>query len=311
MRRPRPRAGGGGRRARPSRERERGERVRRTPLMAVRSLYGQPRAPAPRRPPPVRVAGQCFDAACQAAQDRAFALGVLAPLAAAAAGAVAWARAKPSPPSGGGTLLTDEETGTVFVAAPGAEVAGDGRGQLTLTVAGYTPSPASAREVASSACVKVAVGPVGARAPRAFAFQRALPTPSRVLAISLPRPMGVVFAEASPASGDKRVVVDSLVERGEAGRRAAAASLNPALADTALRPGDLLRAVTATTFVFKGAAALAGFSPPTREVVLFGADGEAWPRVREALRRGDVADGDVAVVVVRAAERDGAGESAR
>lgn len=38
-----------------------------------------------------------------------------------------------------------------------------------------------------------AVGPVGERKPMPYAFQRILPPPSRLVAVKLPRPLGITF----------------------------------------------------------------------------------------------------------------------
>lgn len=245
----------------------------RTTLPHCRPL-SRPSPHTRRAPPPPRVAGQCYDAVCQAATDKAFVSAVLVPLAASAAAGV-WFFTREAPPLPPDALMLDAKGDPVF------------------RVAGWTPAPAPDGDAGTR--LRIPVGRVGARAPRSFLFDRLLPT-SRLLAVALPRPLGVTFAE-DKRSG--RVIVDELVEQGAAARRAAAAALDPILADTVLAPGDVLRAVTATTFVFRGPAALAGFTPPTREVVLFGADGERWPAVKAALRRGDVADGDVVVVVER------------
>ncbi|GFH18344.1 uncharacterized protein HaLaN_15133 [Haematococcus lacustris] len=79
------------------------------------------------------------------------------------------------------------------------------------------------------------------------------------------------------------------------------ASMNRQLASNAVLPGDILRAVTATNFVYP-TRALFGAVPPERHVVLFGADGQRWSVVRGALGKGIVADGDVTVIVERASE---------
>jgi hypothetical protein len=242
----------------------------------------------------------CFTEACQAAQDRAFGLAVLLPLVGLAAAVGRWATAGPPPPSQpGGTTFEDPDTGLAFEAGPGEAPELDGRGNLAYRAVSYTPQPVEAG--APGDRVRVAVGPIRARVARTFVFERVLGGPSRIFGVSLPRPLGVTWAEDA-ASG--RIVVGSLT--GEAERRAAAAALDPVrLRTTALAPGDVLRAITATTVVFRGAGALAGWSPGTREVVLFGADGAKWGAVRGALRKGDAADGDVTVVVERA---DGSGQ---
>ena len=270
-------------------------------------LYRQHRSPLPSSSQPARgaaptphalvPAGMCFSDACQAAQDRAFALAVLCPLAGLAVAIARWATAKPPLPARpGGTTFEDTDTGLAFEAGPGEAPELDRQGNLVYRAVRYTPQPVEAG--APGARVRVAVGPIKTRAPRTFVFERVLGVggPSRVFGVALPRPLGITWAE-DEASG--RIVVGEL--SGEAERRAAAAALDPVhLRTTALAPGDVLRAITATTVVFRGAGALTGWSPGTREIVLFGADGAKWAAVRGALRKGDAADGDVTVVVERA-----------
>jgi hypothetical protein len=249
----------------------------------------------------------CFTAACQAAQDRAFAAVVLLPLAGLAVALARWALAKPEDRAGGTTSssFVDPDTGILFEAGPDeAAPEVDAAGRLAYRAVSYTPTPVPVG--APGDRIRVAVGPVGRRTPRTYVFERLLKAPSRILGVSLPRPLGVTWAE----DGAGRVVVGGFVDGGEAGRRAAAAALDPVLAQTALSPGDLLRGVTATTVVFRGAGALAGWAPGVREIVLFGADGAKWPAVRAALRKGDAADGDVTVIVERE-EREGGGGGGR
>ena len=42
-----------------------------------------------------------------------------------------------------------------------------------------------------------------------------------------------------------------------------------------------------------------------RTRVVYGADGERWPKVMAALRKGDFADGDVHLVLERQLDKDG------
>lgn len=289
-------------------------------------------------------AGMCFDAACQATQDRAFVAAVLFPLAASvAAGAFVWNQPSRSPPpsrssppspspssssslsdrgsspppqppppsdsataDGGGQravaeLFEDPSSGVVFEARPGERPPErDGRGELAYRVASFTPSPVE--EGSGGDRVRVEVGDVAARAPRTYVFERRLPQPSRVIAVSLARPAGVVLAESRelPRGGGKAaVVVDQLLAGSPAARRAAAASLDPSLRDSAVLPGDLLRGFTTTNFVFRGAGALLGVAAPSREAVVFGADGQGWKGVLAALGRGSASDGDLTLIVER------------
>ena len=76
------------------------------------------------------------------------------------------------------------------------------------------------------------------------------------------------------------------------------ASLNRDAAANAVLPGDLLRALTCTTFVYP-TRSLFGLVPPERHVVLYGADKMKFAEVSVALRRGEARDGEVTVVVER------------
>ena len=288
----------------------------------------------------------CFDSACQAAQDRAFVAAVLFPLAASvAAGAYVWNQpsrslpssspspapspspdeggASPSPLSGSATTTTtaattttttelfeDPSTGVVVEARPGEKPPErDRRGELAFRAVSFTPFPVE--EGCPGERLRVDVGPVASKTPRTYVFERRLPEPSRVVAVSLARPAGVVFAESMKPRGRAEkaaVVVDELLEGSPAARRAAAAALDPSLADSAVLPGDLLRGFTTTNFVFRGAGALLGVAAPSREVVVFGADGQGWNAVTAALKRGSAGDGDITLIVERGENSDERGE---
>lgn len=276
----------------------------------------------------------CFDAACQATQDRAFVAAVLFPLAASlAAGAYVWnqpSRSVPSssspstsssPPdeeggaSGSSTTTTtvttelfeDPSTGVVFEARPGEKPPErDRRGELAFRAVSFTPFPVE--EGCEGERVRVEVGPVSSKVPRTYVFEKRLSGPSRIVAVSLARPAGVVFAESKKTrlrvvEKKPAVVVDELLEGSPAARRAAAAALDPSLADAAVLPGDLLRGFTTTNFVFRGAGALLGVAPASREVVIFGADGQGWNAVTAALKRGSASDGDITLIVERREEK--------
>ena len=275
----------------------------------------------------------CFDAACQATQDRAFVAAVLFPLAASlAAGAWVWnqpsrsvpSSSSPSPPTSSSSSPPDEEggasgsattttttelfedpsTGVVFEARPGEKPPErDRRGELAFRAVSFTPFPVE--EGCEGERVRVEVGPVASKVPRTYVFEKRLPEPSKVVAVSLARPAGVVFAESKKKRADekKQVVVDELLEGSPAARRAAAAALNPSLADAAVLPGDLLRGFTTTNFVFRGAGALLGVAAPSREVVVYGADDQGWTAVTAALKRGSASDGDITLIVERREEK--------
>lgn len=107
--------------------------------------------------------------------------------------------------------------------------------------------------------------------------------------------MGPPFEE-DPAAGT--AVVGDVVEGSAASRRNAVAKLRGTEATDAVLPGGVPRACTAINFVY-GPGGLAGVAPPQRTVVLFGADGEAWPKVLGALKRNAVSDGPVTLVFER------------
>ena len=283
-------------------------------------------------------AGMCFDAACQATQDRAFVAAVLFPLAASvAAGAYVWNQPSRSVPSSSPSpsssslpsssspssdkatttattattteLFEDPSTGVVFEARPGEPLPErDRRGELAFRAVSFTPFPVE--EGSAGERIRVEVGPIDSKTPRTYVFEKRLPQPSKVVAVSLARPAGVIFAESKERKlrgGEKAaavVVVDELLEGSPAARRAAAAALNPSLRDSAVLPGDLLRGFTTTNFVFRGAGALLGVAAPSREVVVFGADGQGWTAMTAALKRGSVSDGDVTLIVERREEEE-------
>ncbi len=76
------------------------------------------------------------------------------------------------------------------------------------------------------------------------------------------------------------------------------ASLNRELAKEVLLPGDILRAVTCTNFVYS-TKALWGAIPPERHIVVYCADKMRFSEIALAMRKGEVKDGPVTVVVER------------
>ena len=56
------------------------------------------------------------------------------------------------------------------------------------------------------------------------------------------------------------------------------AKLDRVMAGSSLLPGDVLRGVTATNFVYP-TQALFGAQAPRRTIVLYGADNQRWPKV--------------------------------
>jgi hypothetical protein len=251
-----------------------------------------------RRPRPAAAAWQeafqlAFDPwnAPQTALSNAIEWGVAGGVVAGAAALFLRSAAAAAPPPG----LLEGERGAAFEAPEGAEPELDRRGEVVLRCVGYTPYPCEVG--AAGERVQAAVGKVGATAPRTFAFERLLPPPSRLVVCTLPRPLGVAFEEDARRG---RAVVAELAPGGSAAAAARRAALGPgAAAAAAPATGDVLRAVTSTTLVYRGANALLGTSRPERTVVLYGADRQRWPEVAAALKRGLAADGEATLVLER------------
>mmetsp|Transcript_7227 Transcript_7227/g.18804 ORF Transcript_7227/g.18804 Transcript_7227/m.18804 type:complete len:315 (+) Transcript_7227:91-1035(+) len=145
------------------------------------------------------------------------------------------------------------------------------------------------------------VGPVGARKPKPYAFKRVLAPPSTLVSVRMPRPLGITFE--MDEKGYTRVV--ELVRNSKAAQQSSVARLGAGPESGAYTAvGDVLRGATATTMDWGGRTKLTGdLSGSQRRVVLFGADGQSWAEVQGALRSGQVADGEVELVL----ERPGAG----
>lgn len=192
-----------------------------------------------------------------------------------------------------GKVFRDPKTGTVFETQEGIQPERDRFGALAFRPVSYTPWPVP--QDAEGERLRVAVGPVGRTELTTFVFDRVLSGPSYLVQVTLPRPLGVVFEYEEDA---KRVVVTNLVGGGNAERRARVCSMDPTLASSCIQPGDVLRATTCTNFVYP-TRSLFGITPPERHIVLYGADRQGWSRVRTALRRGEVKDGEVTLVLER------------
>ncbi|EIE24020.1 hypothetical protein COCSUDRAFT_5564, partial [Coccomyxa subellipsoidea C-169] len=212
----------------------------------------------------------CFDAACQAAMDRAFLTATTIPLL-GLAGAVAY-KYRPAAwqKSEGKQVIEDPGTGAVFEGKAGARPELDRRGQLAWRALSYQQWPVEAGSEGDR--VRIHVGPVNALEPRTFVFTRTLSQPSKVLGVSLPRPMGVVLEEDTRRG---RVVVGGFLEGSVAEKRAKVAKLNRVLEDSSVMAGDVLRGFTCTNFVYQ-TQALFGAKAPQRTIVLYGADKQKW-----------------------------------
>jgi hypothetical protein len=75
----------------------------------------------------------------------------------------------------------------------GAAPERDRRGELAFKAISYTPWPVE--EGAEGERLRIEVGSVGQRAPRTFVFTKLLPQPSELVAVTLERPLGIVFEE--------------------------------------------------------------------------------------------------------------------
>ncbi|GFR48679.1 hypothetical protein Agub_g10634, partial [Astrephomene gubernaculifera] len=135
---------------------------------------------------------------------------------------------------------------------------------------------------------------------RTYVFAHSLSSPSDIITVSLPRPLGVVLQYDERF---RRATVVDLIGGTPADKRRKNAALNPALARDAVLPGDVLRAVTATNFVYP-TRALFGAAPPERHIVVYGADKQSWTSICGALKKGEARDGDVTLVLERRRPRE-------
>ncbi|GIL78527.1 hypothetical protein Vretimale_6122 [Volvox reticuliferus] len=235
----------------------------------------------------------CFSQACQEATDRAFLIAMAVPLLVAAAAAAYVLRPPPADLTASGRIFEDPATGTRFEAPEGVTPERDKNGELAFRPISYTPWPVD--QDYEGERVRIAVGPVGARQLRTYVFARSLPVPSDILTVTLPRPLGVVLEYDERF---RRATVVDLIEGTNADQRRKKAALNSDLVKDAVLPGDILRAATATNFVYP-TKALFGAAPPERHIVVYGADKQSWSSICAALKKGEVKDGDVTLVLER------------
>jgi len=264
----------------------------------MRTRHTQRGAPAQALPESVAsalmafVSPVCFDKACQQAADQTTVTAFVVPMLLALAAAFYVVRPPPKTLVDEGRVFEDDATGAVFEAPRGVEPLRDKQGELVLRPVSYTPWPVGVGE--EGEVVRVRVGPVRDTQPRSFLFRRLLPGPSALVTVTLPRPLGVVLEYDE--AGRRAVVVDT-IEGTAADRARKRAALSSDQAVAAL-PGDILRAVTCTNFVYP-TQALFGARPPERHIVLYGADNQTWAKVCGALKKGDVKDGEVTMVLER------------
>lgn len=234
----------------------------------------------------------CFDAACQAASDRAALWSYALP--AAAAAAAMWR-----------VWAGRTEPAEVMQELKEAEaLAEDKRGDVILTPWGYTPWPVDKdADPESFVTLRVPLGVAGrpGRLPQPFAFPHTLGESSQIYQVTLERPMGITFEERRG-----RAEVVELTPGGNAEQMAKVARMQPGGAEAADAPmeGDVLRACTCTTFAYKNMYAQGFGERPRRIISIFGGDSESYERVINALRRGLVADGPVTLIFERRRRAD-------
>ncbi|KAG2446849.1 hypothetical protein HYH02_008006 [Chlamydomonas schloesseri] len=245
----------------------------------------------------------CFSQSCQEATDRAFLIALAVPLVVAALSLAYILRPPPPELTESGRVFEDPATGTRFEAPEGVNPERDKNGELAYRPISYTPWPVD--QSYEGERVRIAVGPVADRQLRTYVFARSLAVPSDILTVTLPRPLGVVLEYDERF---RRATVVDLIEGTHADQRRKRASLNSTLASEAVLPGDVLRAVTATNFVYP-TRALWGAQAPERHIVVYGADRQTWSGVCGALKKGEAKDGEVTLVLERRRLRKGASSS--
>lgn len=238
------------------------------------------------------VAPVCFDQACQGDADRAFLVAITIPIVVAVASVAYLLRPLPEDVADREEIFSDPETGIVFEGPEGTSPERDRKGELVWKAISYTPWPVS--EGASGERIRIDVGPVKAKEKRSYLFEKILRGPSELITASLPRPLGIVFTEGN----NKTVIIGDLLKGGAAERKKKVAQIDRSLLRSTIIEGDVLRAITCTNFVYP-TQALFGATPPERHIVVFGADNQSWPKVINALKKGDREDGDVTIVVER------------
>lgn len=235
-------------------------------------------------PPPA-----CFDQSCQNAKDAFYVLSLAVPLAAFGAFLL--------------SLATLKREGTVEIDSAGkfieksyevdsedeSRLARDSAGEIAYRAVRYTPY--LTEKTPSDVLVRLNVGSVNQTVPQNFLFEKSWPT-SKIITVTLPRPLGIVFEEI-----DESIQVVELVENSGAEQLWKRAKLDSSLRDSAPMIGDILRGLTTTVVIYKEGALIA--QGPEREIVVFGADGQKWRDVKAAMKRGLVADGPVTLVLER------------
>eukprot|EP00873_Tetraselmis_striata_P001020 jgi/Tetstr1/421284/TSEL_001157.t1 len=231
----------------------------------------------------------CFTQECQERADREFLLAIVPGLMLAAGLLVALFRPAPT----GGRFFQDPSSQIVFEAPEKGDVGRDAKGELIYKVVSYTPYPCQSDVKGER--IRIDVGPVGSREPRTFVFEKLLPHPSKLIKVTLPRPLGIVFEEDERR---QRVVVGSFVEGGLAEQEYKRAKLDRSREEGTALLGDVLRAITCTTLIY-APASMFGAAAPIPTISVYSADQQKWPKVVTALKRGSVADGEVTLILER------------
>jgi hypothetical protein len=165
---------------------------------------------------------------------------------------------------------------------------------LVFKAVSFTPYPVS--EDAEGDRVRIETGCVGETEPRTFVFERILRQPSELAIVTLERPLGLMIEEDSRRN---RIIVAGIAEGSRAEQRKKLADFDRSRRASAALPGDIVRAFTATNFVYPTKSLLFGLKPPERHIVVFGADQQKWERVASALKQGLKEDGPVTLVLER------------
>ena len=215
------------------------------------------------------------------------------------------------------------------------------QGELAFRAVSFTPFPVEAHVPGER--IRIDIGPVGAREPRTFVFDKLLEPSADCAAAPAAAPSAaargsgstVTVADLSPPVATppaaarrrselvkvtlerplgliieedertKRAVVADVVAGSRAAQRVQLAGFDRARRAEAALPGDVVRAFTATNLVYPTKSLLFGMQPPQRQIVVFGADGQKWERLSGALKQGLVEDGPVTFVLERAVAEDG------
>eukprot|EP00210_Caulerpa_lentillifera_P000876 g847.t1 len=197
---------------------------------------------------------------CQSIVDKYSMLSISLPVLLAASWVVYLLRPIPQELIDKGEVFTDPETGVVFQGADGAIPEKDKKGELVFKAIGFTPWPVAENDPGER--IRIPVGKVGETEPRTYVFSK-VKSSSKLINITLPRPLGLVFAEDV---NKKRVVVEGIIPQTHAAQRHKIGQLSGEYENSPM-VGDILRAITTVNFVYP-TDALLGMNLPERHWVL-------------------------------------------